>query len=143
MTTIAYRAGVLVADSLVTAAGMRCGYVRKIAKSSSGWMGGTSGNLQDMAIFNEWIEHDCPNMPPKTDGDCDGFVVAPSGALMLWAGKGILVPMEAEFTAVGSGERYAMAVMEAGLNAKRAVEIACRLDTGSGGELTILTNLDR
>ena len=41
--------------------------------------------------------------------------------------------VEEDYTALGSGRNFAIAAMDAGCSARKAVEIACNRDVGSGG----------
>lgn len=138
MSTIAFRAGVMAADSLITAGDMRCGETKKIARGAKGTIGGAAGGLSDSALFVSWVEKDCEPEPPPFEGDLDGIVVLRDGRTFYVGKSGALVPFRAEFTAVGSGEKFAMGAMMAGASAAEAVRIAVTLDTGSGGEIVTM-----
>ncbi|WP_336802468.1 hypothetical protein [Kaistia sp. MMO-174] len=135
MTTIAYRDGVLAADSLISSGNARAGQAQKIATCGS-TMGGTSGSIEACHRFVQWIEAgaegDCPEL-----GDSDGILVRGSQTFYVGS-KGVLVPFEAEFAAVGSGEKFALGAMAMGATAERAVEVARELDVHTGGQIVTL-----
>lgn len=137
MTTIAYRNGVMAADTLITSGPMRAGQCIKVGRAPDGTMGGCAGSLAASSELLAWLHAGAEGSPPKTDDDVDGIVVRPDRSIFYWSGK-VLSPVAAEFVAFGSGERYAMGAMAAGADAHRAVEVAIELDTASGGEITVV-----
>lgn len=139
MTTIAYRDGVLAADSLINSGnGGRAGHAVKISKGRQGTLGGSAGRLEDAALFRSWVERDCKGDAPSFSEGFDSLLILPDGRLCYVGEKGCIVPFMAEFAAIGSGEQFAMGAMAAGASAEDAVRIAIQLDTGSGGEVTML-----
>lgn len=140
MTTIAYRDGVMAADTLVTAGEphWRWATIDKLFRAQDGTIGGVSGTLPGVALFRDWFETGAFH-PPPTDGDCYGIVVRPNGSVEVWPGIPALLPMTAEFIAIGSGERFALGALEAGASAENAVRIAMKYDSGTGGEIKTLT----
>lgn len=139
MTTIAYRDGVIAADTLATAGGTRVGTIRKVGKIGP-LLFGAAGALSDCQRFMDWIARGMKGEQPKLgDGDngAEGFIVYGDSVLCFNGEK--VDRIEARRYACGSGWKMALAAMEAGASAREAVEIACRLDAGSGGEITVLT----
>jgi len=131
LSTIAYKDGVMAADTLITGNDMRCGSVTKIAKGKQG-IGGSAGSIDDNKKFRDWIERGGEH--PKYDG-IDGLYVTHSGKMHYLGSTGEMVPFTGKFSAVGSGEKYAMAAMEMGATAKQAVEIAKKFDCHTGGRV--------
>lgn len=139
MTTIAWDGRVLVADSRVTGGNnCVCGEVTKAWKSADGYRWAHTGGAQDLDRLRRWTREGRGDNPPLTD-EHDGCLVrvSPDGELAEWWGRGWLM-IRAPFQAWGSGERLAIGAMAAGASAERAVEIACRFDPQSGGEITVL-----
>jgi hypothetical protein len=64
MTTIAYRDGVLAADTLLTSSAMRNGYARKI-RERDGMLAGASGTLAQMQTFLDWFDAGMTGDPPS------------------------------------------------------------------------------
>ena len=140
MTTIAYRDGVLACESLVTAGTMRAGSLQdKIARSPQGYIAGAAGRMGHNVAFNRWIEAGMPEeAKPELGDDFDAIIVSPDGVVSYVSDKLVICPIDAPFAAIGSGEKYAMAAMEMGASAERAIEVAMKFDTSSGGEIKTL-----
>lgn len=139
MTTIAYRDGVMAADTQIGQDSMIVpGKAWKIARLPDGSLAGFCGKMVDCAAVLDWLAR--PETPaPKVDASLDGLLVTPDGGL--WAIEGPELhrcTFDAPYSAVGSGARYALAAMMTGADARRAVEIAIALDDGSGGDVVSL-----
>ena len=139
MTTIAYRDGVLAADSLISCGQTRIGSVRKIVRAN-GFLAALTGDMQDTVLLRRWLEAGCPEAPNDDDASPwgtlgndggSGIVVDATGA-MVFDNKLRRYAVDAPFLADGSGADIALGAMAAGASAEDAVRIACRLDTGSG-----------
>lgn len=137
MTTIAYRDGVLAADRLITADGIRCGTVAKVIRGPGGQLAAVSGDLNDVTLFFKWVQRGCRGRPPKGTNNPLGYLVLPSGLVKEWEGTDDFNVFESSFRAAGSGERFAIGAMAAGADAVRAVEIACEFDVHSGGGIDV------
>lgn len=138
MTTVAYRDGVLAADTLFTANGMRDHY------SAKAWrigrvLAAATGNSARIARFRAWAAGGLKGPSPYEDASDggNGLVVAPGQPLLL-AGSAGLTPIHAEFYAIGSGEDFALGAMEMGATAHEAVVVAARRDTATGGAIIVL-----
>lgn len=132
MTTIAYRDGVLAADSLVTLGDTKVhGRYHKIVRIG-GHLIGTAGSVAACQNFLDWLrEGDEDSVPPK--GEYKALVVNPKGKVREFEGGSLLpVPRGAKFYSIGSGAPYALAAMYAGATATEAVKIAAKIDTSTG-----------
>lgn len=140
MTTIAYRDGVLAADTLVTENGRRVGHVQKIGKFGS-VLWGVTGCLLHQVAFHDWLRGGLQGEPPgmKTpEGATSTVIVIADGRLLTFDEHGYdHMPMP-DYHAIGSGAALALGAMSAGASAYRAVEAAMKLDVHSGGEITVL-----
>lgn len=143
MTTIAYRNGLMAADSRAYG-GDRCpvGFKRKIRRLDDGTLIGCSSNTpgQPEAVL-DWYEKgaDIESAPKFPENKFRLLVVKPHGAAYLGEDSFFLAgPLHGDFFAVGSGQEFAIGAMEAGADARRAVEIAIKCDPWSGGEITVL-----
>jgi ATP-dependent HslUV protease subunit HslV len=137
MTTIAYRDGILAADSRATfqseEGGARCVRCRKIyrkkTKAGIEVLIGTAGESSSGLLFVDWYGSDRKPPIKFLDGDADFLclVVTPSGVLEYdkWC-RGEEV--EEEFAAIGSGAKAALGALYAGASAEEAVRIACKID---------------
>lgn len=139
MTTIAFRDGVLAADTAIIDRGCYCGQAVKIFRSSDGKMGGLAGCLGDSALFRDWFLTGADGEAPEfKDDDSEGLLVHPDGKVE-WIGPGRKrFPMVAPFHCIGSGYRLALGALHAGASATRAVEIAAAVDNQTRGPFVVL-----
>lgn len=138
MTTIAYRDGVLAADSLVTLGSTKAhGSYLKIRRID-GYLVGTAGSVADCQAFTQWLKAgDDTHPPPK--GEYVALIVDPRGKVReIENGSVLPCPRGAKFFALGSGGPFALAAMYAGASAQDAVKIAAKIDTNTGLPVKIL-----
>lgn len=136
MTTIAYKDGVLAADTLITANGMICGYAKKIWRAGRLLIGG-AGSDAVTNTFRDWVKDGMSGDHPLKKDIGNLFIVKPDGLTVMWCDDGPFL-MKETFWALGSGEEVAMGAMAAGASARKAVQLACARDTRSGGDVTVL-----
>jgi hypothetical protein len=147
VTTVAFKDGILASDSLmtwVTEGGGGTKYkAPKIFRRNADLSGITSGSEPVLfgfagetyaeANFLKWVWQGCQVDGPiyeallEARNDLDVICVTKREALVL-DGAGAIVIKDAPFLAIGSGRNCALAAMEAGCSAERAVEIACKYD---------------
>lgn len=143
MTTIAYRDGVLAADSRAYSGDkVPIGFKKKIHRLVDGARFGVSTtSVGGDQLIRRWIEGGCKevandSLKPESFTailvKADGSVFYANNNLE-WSG-----PLSAEFIAIGSGEQFALGAMAMGATAEEAVEAAIRLDPWSDGEITVL-----
>jgi len=132
VTVIAYRDGVLAADSLTETDGLVVPGPPKIVRRGKAWVA-TAGVLGDCAAFERWVAGG-----RKTDGAPeldDGFeALVAEGGKVSWYDKGC-APVEVTalpWTALGSGHQVAAAVLAQGGAAVEACLLACRLRVDCG-----------
>lgn len=151
MTIIAYRAGVMACDSCWATHGTQTVSAIKIKRLSSGALLGSAGDndSREMEKLLDKIKN--PEKLPSraelaaTKLDYEGLLAFPRGGVWFISTgphNDAGYPDESEneqgdfgcwpastmggYAACGSGADYALAAMDAGANAKLAVEIACR-----------------
>ena len=146
MTTICYRDGVLAADSGGTQSGIMETFSEKIHVVVSRDFGlcafGLCGEDRQILMFKSWLETgEAHNLLFKEeDGGCvAAIVVSEDGVPILFDGEGQMSCGAAPFLAIGSGRAVALGAMENGADAVRAVEIACKYDIYSGGQVNSIT----
>ncbi|MBX3547317.1 hypothetical protein [Chelatococcus sp.] len=139
MTTIAYRDGVLVADTAVHDRGVYCGEVIKIFQAADGTMGGLCGCLGDLAAMRDFIAAGGMNEPPEfKDEESEGILIRPWGKVEWVGANRKRIELTGEFFAIGSGFKLAVGAMHAGADAIKAIEIAAHLDNCTRPPLTVL-----
>lgn len=143
MTTVAYRDGIMAADSCVTygAIIMPCN-ITKVTKFANGSIFAYSGTIE----LGELLKRELARCIHEQDGilpDCDidrqdnafsAAIVQPDGEVLFHEGR-TWIQMDVPYFALGSGKDYAYAAMYLGASAEQAVKCACTLDLNSGGKI--------
>lgn len=100
---------------------------------------GAAGTGSATSKFLKWLRNGNLDNKPKFDKDDElaALVLTPAG---LFAYDISLEPEEvdAPFYAVGSGKQSALAAMHLGCDPKKAVEVACLVDTSTGGPVDVI-----
>ena len=138
MTTIAYRDGVMATDTLAVGGDLYRGKVRKIQRLEDGSLLGIAGDAGYHCFFEKWLLNkptweNRPRLPENSDISL--LFVRRDGRIFHSAERLVLVEVETEFIAIGSGGDLAMGAMGAGSTARQAVEIAARFDCFTGGNI--------
>jgi hypothetical protein len=148
MTAIAYRDGVMAADSLTGGEHIRRGTDHKIARSSAGTIAGAAGYAGMCSEFrrwvqtgriDEWIEGGFPEpLPIKAERNGFGaIVVTAAGRVICVDYEGRAIEIDAPFYVEGSAEEILLGAMAAGAGAEDAVRIAIQYDRGCGGPVQV------
>ena len=151
MTTIAFRDGVIAADSRLTysteGGGGRKHLCTKLYRKRVGEgrkahdvIIATAGESSPALLFVDWYGSGkpVPEMLRDLGGDFTCLILTPKGlfeADVYCRPDQILEP----FYAVGSGAKEALAAMHCGKSARDAVAIAARIDPYTGGRITSMT----
>lgn len=146
MTTIAYRDGVLAADTSMTVSGVMVGRMVKIVRRADGDMAGGAGDAAMVGTFNEWfLAGESGTRPELKEGDnwIDRSVIfRRSGAIDIFEPRGRFT-CTAPYYAVGSGKEAALGAMFAGADAETAVRAAMEHDPHTKGDVTVLRAEDQ
>ncbi|WP_420961081.1 hypothetical protein [Brucella sp. IR073] len=146
MTTIAYRDGIMAADSGCWAGDASHGWAEKIAKGPDGVLYGTSGRAAKCFSFLDWVRGGYQGARPEpaatSDAESD-FIV-----LMATAGRGVRVLTafgeehypEAPYFAIGGGSVAAFGALYAGASAQVAIEAAIEHGTSAFGRVRCITH---
>lgn len=141
MTTIAYRDGVLAADTMMCSGGVLSGRSTKIVRRRDGTMCGAAGGATYGEAFKRWVLNGERRKPPKAtqgDGWFDrGAIFRPDGKIVVFEPDGAF-EVEAAYYALGSGKEAALGAMFAGADAVTAVRAAIEHDPHTGGDVTVL-----
>lgn len=146
MTTIAYRDGIIAADSRLTVdhgSGARKHTCRKLFRKTVGEgkkahdvIIATAGESSPGMVFVDWYGSGkpIPDLFLHLGGDFLCLVLTPHGLYEYDVYcRGELI--EEEFYAVGSGSMAALAAMHCGKSAVEAVRVAARIDSFTGGRV--------
>jgi ATP-dependent protease HslVU (ClpYQ) peptidase subunit len=131
MTTVAYKYGQISADSRVIGGNIIVASMTKIAKRDR-LLAGACGSAAFAQEFLAWFKAGNGFAPPKRGEYDKGIVISPDGTIEVFEDAGRF-KVKPQCFAMGSGKELALGAMFAGATAMQAVEIACRLDPGSGG----------
>lgn len=140
MTTVAYRGGILAADSRATHGDAGATTATKLFRKRIGrreHLVGVAGDLYAALIFIDWYGTAETKRPEQF---ADLFDAGEDFGALIWDGKSLwecnrlcrMVRVEEPYFAVGSGAQFALAAMDCGKSAREAVRIACRRDNNSG-----------
>ena len=130
MTTIAYRDGVMAADSQASS-GARKFRVKKITRVPGGGLLGITGGMPELLKIQKWAgagfpPDDKPELSDDAEVEC--LLVYADGTAALFDASLEVMPVQDKFIAIGSGGPYAVAAMACGLGPAEAVQIAARFD---------------
>lgn len=141
MTTIAFKDGVVAADTGLTAGGARLGYVTKIVRRELD-VAGASGCASWASAFRKWfLDGEQGDPPPiKQDGQHDaakGAIFRHDGRINIFESGGSF-ELTTDMFALGSGGPEARGAMQYGASAEAAVRVAMALDEGTYGNVVVL-----
>lgn len=140
MTTIAYRDGIMAADSRAYAGDRRpIGFKQKIRRLANGGLfAATSKNPGMTDRLYRWVEEFGVEKDHPEELDVGALVIMPGGAVWYYAGhRSFTGPLTADFFTIGSGEDYAVAAMSMGATAIEAVKIAMQHDVFTAGPIQV------
>lgn len=141
MTTIAYRDGVLAADTAMCQGGVIVGSVVKIALRDDGDMCGAAGDASYNAAFRIWFLGGESGNPPDAKHEQDSFdrgvIFRKTGTIDVFEPRGKF-SVHAPYFAFGSGKESALGAMFAGADAETAIRAAIQFDPHTDGEITVL-----
>jgi hypothetical protein len=154
VTTIAYRSGIIAADSRVTVSTENGGgrkhlctklYRKSITEGRRTFdvIIGTAGEAFSALVFVDWYGtgKPMPDVLRDLGGDFTCLILRPDG---LYEADVYCRPdkITEDFYAVGSGSKEALAAMHCGKSAAEAVRIAALIDPYTGGR-TVSMSLDQ
>ena len=132
MTCIAYRAGVMVADSQATMGGLKMPCLPKITVAG-GRLIGAAGDASAINRFVAWFGTDGKRPRLLKKEEFDAIVVDADGHADHWEEGMEPDRITMPFFAIGSGAELALGAMEMGATAEEAVAVAIKWDANCGG----------
>jgi|DEB19_MinimDraft_2_1074335.scaffolds.fasta_scaffold70073_1 ATP-dependent HslUV protease subunit HslV len=138
MTTIAYRDGIIAADTLTTSSG---GILSR-ASVKIGGRGGvlwcTSGDSAWGKAFRDWISTGMKGEVERPEEGSGATIFLPNGDIVVYHINGYELRLGLPFWAEGSGADFAIGAMQVGATAEQAVAAAMAWDHRTGGEIKVL-----
>lgn len=155
MTCLAYKDGVLAADSQTLDVWTPAGSCPKIAKRGRLLAGG-AGEAAYVKVFLDWFKSeefdewlasngklDYPQLGrPEKDRETNGFIILPDDSCLRFESGAPPYRLTGPFFAWGSGNWVAVGAMAAGASADEAIRIAHQWDAGTGPLSTVLRRDD-
>lgn len=141
MTTIAYRDGVLAADSRMTLNGVVDGSQVKIVRRGN-VMAAATGTAAMCQQFRDWFIGGMVGDPPAGEHEKNSDwsywgMIFHGETILCWQASG-WVRIVAPYFASGSGGDFATGALAHGATAEEAVRAAIAHDASSGGEVMVL-----
>lgn len=138
MTAIAYRDGIMAADSLANADGAVHGYTIKIVRAPSGALAGVAGEAGATARFRRLFAAGEFAIDEEIDADEDfgALIVEPEGTVYR-RGLKHFFSIVAPFHVLGSAEEILIGAMSMGATADEAVRIAIKYHGQCGGDVQV------
>lgn len=143
MTVVAYRDGIMAADSVGWVGDVKvCGTREKVFRLPDGSLFGCAGRTSLILKVRDWLSA-WPSLPspPATTKDDDGFegvlVHWPAGTVYRIDGSDLAVyPVYMPFYCIGAHHEMVWGALAAGASAVEAVEIAVKYGQYAGGAVT-------
>lgn len=103
-----------------------------------------TGNLSIGLEVMEWykagaIDKDYPAGNRSENAGASLVIIKRQGTVVKYESSPIPFTVEGEFCAFGSGDESALVAMACGCDARKAVELTCRFNTGCGNGIDALT----
>lgn len=144
MTTIAYRDGFIAADTQLTYGAIRNGFREKLAVTKN-YIVALAGPSWLRKALESWAQEGCPDdaipcVLTENESEFEALFIDPNGEAFLYD-NGYLVPVAADYTAIGSGGQIALGAMahpESPASARQAVMAASVHDKNTGGNIQSL-----
>lgn len=143
MTTIAYKSGLLAADSMISYTSINNGTRQKISQCGR-YTVALAGSAWLRKPLERWCEQGCPedNVPRvlmDNDSSFSALIIDNDTGELFEFDSGYLIPIYADYTAIGSGALLALGAMAHGATAEEAVLAASKHDKNTGGPVTSLS----
>ncbi len=153
MSTVAYRAGVLAADTMMTQGSIKCpesmnklcmGKTHPVIYAMAGKTAALAATMRMIEVMPiaPWDGGEFPSRPPM-DSSCELVAFHRDGRVFSFEAEGLWYePADVPFMALGSGSKAALGALHMGADAARAVEIACLADAYTGGPIVTMRVAD-
>lgn len=135
MTTVAYRDGIMAADSLIWMDDTATHSGRKLRRLRDGSLVGFAGSVAESVLVMDWLDGGGDQQAAPRIRDAEFLLVKPSGAVFKIERELVLLRAEGRYHAIGAGQRFALGAMFAGADAATAVRAAIKHGSGNGGRV--------
>lgn len=146
MTTIAYRDGIMAADSGSWMGDATHSWANKLAKGLDGTLYGVAGGAPEALGFLDWVNAGAdPEHMPVAEAMPDGgnsfivLAVSPGGPVRIIGAKGVET-YDAPYFAIGGGAATAFGALWAGASAADAIEATKEHGSGAHGHTRTISH---
>lgn len=137
MTVIAYRDGIMAADSAVWGDQIIVEHVRKIWRLADGSLFGCSGRLCDAQACADWLLNGGDKPAPAEKGYFTALVAAPDGVVRRIEWDMRPFEITGPYHTCGAHMEFLHGAMAAGASAEEAVRLAIRYGDSAAGEVQV------
>lgn len=138
MTAIAYRSGIMAADSVAMTYEVRVRCLPKITRKPDGTLIGISAHEAPARWFVEkWPVLDRANAPPLKEGDLYALIVLPDETVLSCDHNLLPFTLIGPFHVLGNCGQFLLGALCQGATAEEAVRLAIEYTTECGGEVQV------
>lgn len=137
MTALAYRNGVMAADTQLVADNTVQGHMIK-CKKVNGWLVGGAGNAASLAMFLDWCEKGMLDHNKPKPENIGAILVNPKGEVFHLDDEMFMYQVHDDFHCQGSATDILRGAMAFGASAEEAVAVAIQEDASCGGKITVI-----
>lgn len=133
MTTIACNRDEMAGDTLLHADTVS--HATKVFRHKGACVG-VSGEYVSCIEFVRWWKSGAEGEPPDMQ-EVDALVLTKDGRILCYNHHHAFFKVDDKFTAIGSGAAAALGAMHMGATPKEAIKVASKVDSYTGGKVTI------
>ena len=141
MTVIAYKDGLMAADTQSWHIGIRHAEAVKIVRLPDGSLFGAAGWQPEIERAQNWLANGAdPTIRPAKaeEADLEGILLKPDGSVWTVAHTFDVYRTNATTDAVGSQKEFLYGAMAAGASAEEAVRLAIKCCGNAGGDVQVM-----
>lgn len=111
--------------------------IQKVYRLSDGSIAGFAGSAFDAPAWLEWLNGDRSGKPEDVWEKAEATILQPDGRVFIYNHHGRCFEAQLPY-GTGTGGEFARGAMMAGASPEKAVAIAMKRDSSSGGTITVL-----
>jgi len=133
MTTIVCNTQYMAGDTLLTS-DIKC-HAQKVFKHKGNCVG-SAGSYTECIVFVNWWKKGAKSDPPDMK-DVEALILTSDGRILCFDQHESFFELKDDFAAIGSGAQAALGAMHMGASPEQAVNIAGKVDPGTGNKTTV------
>jgi hypothetical protein len=140
LSVVAYRDGVMAADSRINSGDTHHYTMDKMIRGNSGELIGVVGDVAEIQRFMNWYTGGEEEQGPKKN--FDALVVLDDGQVVGYFDDLVPIPLHGSYFAIGSGSDIALGAMSMGATAEEAVVKACEHSSSCGLPIKTMVRME-